>query len=102
MSLADEKTDTELERRARAAFDAGDHARAVTLCIEGYGEELFGYLVSRMGSHADAADVFSDTTERVWRTLSSFEWRCSLRSWLYLIARNQANTWAAKGARRKE
>ena len=61
--MADERTDTELEQRARAAFDAGDHARAATLCIEGYGQEVLGYLVTRIGTYDDAADVFSDTTD---------------------------------------
>src|SRR5262249_4986179 len=39
---------------------------------------------------ADAAEVFSQTTEDMWRGLPSFGRRCSVRTWLYVLARHAA------------
>lgn len=80
----------ELERQARQAFDAGDLDRAATLFIEHCGGEILGFLVGRMGSEHDAAEVFSEFAEDLWRGLPDFQWRCSMRSWAYTLARNAA------------
>jgi RNA polymerase sigma-70 factor (ECF subfamily) len=41
-------------------------------------------------SEADAADAFSLFAEQVWKGLPQFEWRSSLQTWLYRIARHAA------------
>jgi RNA polymerase sigma-70 factor (ECF subfamily) len=40
-------------------------------------------------SDADADDVFSAVSARLWRSLPTFEWRCSMRTWLYVIAHRE-------------
>jgi RNA polymerase sigma-70 factor (ECF subfamily) len=77
----------ELEDRIRAAATAGDWAGATTIAIEGYGDELLGYLVAMTGSVVDADDAFSFVAEHLWRSLPAFRWDCSLRTWAYGIAR---------------
>ena len=61
---------------------------AATLALRTYGPELYGFLASQLGNDADTAEVFSQLTEDLWRGLPRFEWRCSLRTWLYLLARH--------------
>jgi RNA polymerase sigma-70 factor, ECF subfamily len=63
---------------------------AATLALQAYGPEVFGFLIGLMGSEADAAETFSQVTEDLWRGLPSFGMRCSVRTWLYLIARHAA------------
>jgi RNA polymerase sigma-70 factor (ECF subfamily) len=46
-------------------------------------------------------DVFSEVLESTWRALPKFEWRSSLRTWLYTMARHAASA-ALKSRRRKE
>ena len=41
-----------------------------------------------LGSAQDAEDALQDAMLRAWRGLPTFEWRSSLRSWLYTIATN--------------
>jgi RNA polymerase sigma-70 factor (ECF subfamily) len=41
-----------------------------------------------LGSLHDAEDALQDALLRAWRGLPTFEWRSSLRSWLYRIATN--------------
>ena len=80
----------ELEARIRASCEAGDIDGATTAALRGYGEEVYSFLIARMRSEDRAADVFSQTGEDLWRSLPSFEWRCSIRTWLYKLARSAA------------
>jgi RNA polymerase sigma-70 factor, ECF subfamily len=63
---------------------------AATLALRTYGPELYGFLAGQLQNGTDADEVFSQLTEDLWRGLPQFEWRCSLRTWLYLLARHAA------------
>lgn len=80
-------TDT-IEQRIRERHATGDLKGAATAALEGYGPEVFGFLVASLRSEADAADVFSQMSEDLWRGLPAFEWRATFRTWLYRLARN--------------
>nr|HEX4312820.1 sigma-70 family RNA polymerase sigma factor [Kofleriaceae bacterium] len=80
---------------------AADHAdRAATEVISRLGAEVYGFLRASLGSEPDADDVFAATCERLWRGLATFRWQCSLRTWIYVIARNEAARFAS-GAKRR-
>ena len=76
------------ERQVRDLLKARRLDPAATLALRTYGPELYGFLASQLGNESDAAEVFSQLTEDLWRGLPRFEWRCSLRTWLYLLARH--------------
>jgi RNA polymerase sigma-70 factor (ECF subfamily) len=78
----------EHEVELRALAQGGRHAAAATLALEVYGSELLGFLRSVLCSESDAAEVFSQVAEDMWRGLPAFGFRCSMRTWLYLIARH--------------
>jgi RNA polymerase sigma-70 factor (ECF subfamily) len=61
---------------------------AATRAIEAYGPELFGFLVSLLGDESDAREVFSEVAEDLWRGLPKFRFGCSVRTWLYVLARH--------------
>jgi RNA polymerase sigma-70 factor (ECF subfamily) len=73
----------------RERVDAVDMDGAMTRAIEGYGDELFGFLVGLTGDHDRAGDVFSAACERMWLALPKFRWESSFRVWMYTIARNE-------------
>lgn len=78
--------DAEVEELARdQAFD-----RAATRVLEAYGSEVFGFLVNLTSTETAASDVFSQTCEDLWKGLPTFQFRCSLRTWIYLLARHAA------------
>lgn len=77
--------ETELKRR----YDAGDLDGTMAAAVEGYGAELFGFLVGLTRDPIAADDVFSATCERMWRGLPKFRWDSTLRVWSYAIARNE-------------
>lgn len=80
----------EVESAVRRLCEAGDIAGGTTAALRGYGEELYSFLIARMSSEDRAADVFSQACEDLLRSLPGFEWRCSLRTWCYRLARSAA------------
>jgi RNA polymerase sigma-70 factor (ECF subfamily) len=88
------------EQAVHAACSAGDFDGATTAALNGFGGEIFGFLVDRLGSESDASEVFSEFVEDLWRGLPAFEWRSTLRVWAYVLARNAANRYARNPARR--
>jgi len=80
--------DSEGEIRQRA--EQGDRGAAATLALETYGPELLGFLVTLLGDHDDAAEAFAQLGEDLWRGLPGFAFDCSMRTWLYTLARHAA------------
>jgi len=66
----------------------GDFDPAATRLLEAYGPELYGFLVHAMSNETDAGEVFAQTAEDLWKGLPKFAFRCSLRTWLYVLARH--------------
>lgn len=83
-------TDTRarLEADIRARYVAGDLEGAMHAALDGYGGELYGFLVGLARDAAMADDAFGVTCERLWRGLPGFRWESSFRVWAYTIARH--------------
>ncbi len=90
-----------IEKLVREAFDARLYERAATLTIEHYGPELLGFLIGYMHDFHVASEVFAEFSEAFWKALPVFEWRCSIRTFAYKIARRTASH-HRKGARRRQ
>jgi RNA polymerase sigma-70 factor (ECF subfamily) len=43
-----------------------------------------------MDGEAEATEVFSEVGESLWTALPAFEFRCSVRTWMYVLARHAA------------
>lgn len=79
--------DEHVEVEVLACCERGDHRAAVTIAIRDYGPEVLGFLVVLARHPSDAGDVFADVCMRMWKGLPGFEWKCSLRTWIYILAR---------------
>jgi RNA polymerase sigma-70 factor (ECF subfamily) len=90
------------ETTIREAWAAGDFTLATTHALRLYGPEVLGYLVTFQKDHDSAGDAFSLFSQRLWETLPAFEWRCSLRTWCYRLARNAAIDMQRSDTRRRE
>jgi RNA polymerase sigma-70 factor (ECF subfamily) len=86
----------------RQACAAGDVRGVTTSALRRYGPELLGFLVASLGDYDAAGDAFATFSERLWQTLAQFDWRCSLRTWCYRLARNAAIDLRRREARRKQ
>jgi len=96
-----ERGQADVDARVRALVERGDHASAASAAVRAFAPELLGFLVAVMRSEADADEGFATVSERLWRSLDTFEWRCTLRTWAYMIARREVERFR-KGARRRE
>jgi RNA polymerase sigma-70 factor (TIGR02960 family) len=76
---------TDLIDRARA----GDEL-AFRELVEPYQHELGVHCYRILGSAQDAEDAMQETLLAAWRSLSGFEQRSSLRTWLYRIATSRS------------
>jgi RNA polymerase sigma-70 factor, ECF subfamily len=83
--VADDRED--IERNIRELV-VGDVERATTLAIKTYGPELLGFLTAMTRDRGQADEAFSDLCERIWRSLPTFRWEASLRTWAYQLARH--------------
>ncbi len=86
--------DDDPEQHIRTGWATGDHNAAVTAAIEAYGDEVFSFLVARHRNDDVASDVFSQTTFDLTKSLPAFQWRCSVRTWFYRLARSAAVRYA--------
>jgi RNA polymerase sigma-70 factor (ECF subfamily) len=77
------------ESSIRAAWDRGDFDISMTLAVERYANELYGFLRGLGRDDSLAEEAFSATLERIWRALPRFRWESSFRVWAYRIARNE-------------
>ncbi|HEY2510899.1 MAG TPA: sigma-70 family RNA polymerase sigma factor [Polyangiaceae bacterium] len=84
----DEAAREALEREVRGLCAQAKHDQAATVALRGYGPEVLGFLMAASGDEAAASELFSDASEALWRSLPTFAWKCSLRTWTYAIARN--------------
>lgn len=91
-----------VEADVRCLCVARDYHAATTLIVELCGAELFRFVRRRCAEDADAEDVFSMLAEDLWRGLPDFAWRCSLRTWLYTLARHAGQRFRLAPHRRVE
>lgn len=95
-----EETDDflKIEGAARACVDSGDLDGAVRQALAAYGEEVFSFLVARLKDDDVAAEVFAQTCEDLLVSLKTFQWRCSLRTWFYRVARSATSRYVRSPA----
>jgi len=90
------------DQEIRTHQQAGDVNAATTAAVRAYGDEVFSFLVSRIRDEDVAADVFSQALEDLLKSVPTFEWRCSMRTWFYRLARNAAVRYRRSPAHRAD
>jgi RNA polymerase sigma-70 factor (ECF subfamily) len=92
-------TSTHVEETIRALCADGSADQATTEALRAYGGEVFRLLRVLQKSDDAASDAFSLFAEDLWRSMRTFAWQCSLRTWAYTLAR-RASSRASRRRRR--
>lgn len=72
--------------------------------IDRFEQSVYGLVYRLVGNPADAPDVLQEVFLKVFRGVNSFRERCSLRTWVYRIAVNEAHNyrrWSIRHTRRE-
>jgi RNA polymerase sigma-70 factor (ECF subfamily) len=77
----------DVEAEVRRLCTAGDIRAAATVAIRDLGPEVAGFLMVLARDPTDAGDIFADVCVRIWKNLAGFRWQCTLRTWVYVLAR---------------
>lgn len=91
----------ETDQAVRKACEGSDFHLATTRALEAYGPEVLSFVRARLRSESDGDEVFSLFAEDVWKGLPGFSFRCSVRAWMYTLARNAANRYATAPQNRR-
>jgi RNA polymerase sigma-70 factor (ECF subfamily) len=81
----------ESDGRVKELIQQGDATAATQLLVERYGAEIFGYVTSLLKDEDLASDAFATACENVYKAILSFRGESSVRTWLYVVARNAAH-----------
>jgi RNA polymerase sigma-70 factor (ECF subfamily) len=89
------------EQGVKEALASGDVEEAATRTLRGYGPQILGYVRSIIRDPEDAAEVFSQFAEDLWRGLPGFRGECAVRVWAYKIAWHAASRFLRDPYRRR-
>jgi RNA polymerase sigma-70 factor (ECF subfamily) len=95
-------TTADLEKGLRIACAAGEFEAAASRALEAYGEEILSFLMARLRDRTEGEEAFSMFAEDFWKGLPDFAFRCTVRAWMYTLARNAGIRHAASPHRRRE
>ena len=89
----------EREAPVRKLCQAGQTEDATAAALRLYGREVLSFLVALHRDESSAAEVFSEFSEELWKSLTNFRWQCSLRTFAYTIARRASWRYRRDGRR---
>ncbi len=92
---------SELDVRVRALCEAGDLRGAATAVLQGLGGDVLRVLMARFRDEQTSGEVFSRFAEDLWVALPSFQFRCSVRAWVFTLARNAGNRYLARDLKKE-
>jgi RNA polymerase sigma-70 factor, ECF subfamily len=88
--------ENQLEAQVRALHEAGDLRGAATLMLQRLGADVLRVLHARFRNADLTAEVFARFAEALWQALPSFAFRCSVRAFMFTLARNAGNRFLAR------
>jgi RNA polymerase sigma-70 factor (ECF subfamily) len=89
---------TPVDTALRPLLEAERFMEATTLVLRTLGPEILGFLSAVLGN-VDGDEVFAAFSESLWRSLPAYRSKCAIRTWAYMLARQQIAR-HRKGARR--
>ncbi|NWF69091.1 MAG: RNA polymerase sigma factor [Chloroflexi bacterium] len=87
--MAEQRQQVDPDTPLMHGIAAGD-VRALDALYARHGAALLSFLIARLGDRQSAEEVLQDTMMAAWREAHNFRHESSIRTWLFVIARNRA------------
>ncbi|MFT3928449.1 MAG: hypothetical protein QM778_38325 [Myxococcales bacterium] len=94
-------TTAPLDAAVQAACAAGNYASAAETILAELGGDVARFIHGRFRVEQHSADVFSMFAEDLWLGLPGFAFRCSVRAWVFTLARNAGKRFAMRDLKRQ-
>src|SRR4051794_954748 len=91
----------ELEGALRGHCEAGDYRAAATTLLGALGGDVIRFIHARFRDEQTSAEVFSEFAQDLWLGLPKFRFECSLRAWVFILARNAGNRYLQREVRKQ-
>ncbi|MCB9556947.1 MAG: sigma-70 family RNA polymerase sigma factor [Deltaproteobacteria bacterium] len=78
-----------------------DLSALATQAVERYGPEVCGYLAALTEDRELARELWADVMGELWQSLPGYRGDCSLRTWMYLLARRRLQRYFSNGVRHR-
>jgi RNA polymerase sigma-70 factor (ECF subfamily) len=92
---------TGLDARVAAHCTERDYQSAATAILSELGPDVIKVIHARVRDEQITAEVFSHFAEGLWRGLPDFAFRCSVRAWVFTLARNAGSRHLEREVRRQ-
>lgn len=79
------------DARKLAMMTGNEPEKGFRLLMAEYRDAVYWHIRRLVVNHEDAQDATQETFVRIFRSLPGFRGTCSLRSWIYRIATNEAH-----------
>jgi RNA polymerase sigma-70 factor (ECF subfamily) len=89
-----------IDERVRVLCEAGARQAAAELVLQRHGGDVLRILLARFRDEEHASECFARFTEALWLALPDFAFRCSVRAWVFTLARNTAHRYLQRELRR--
>jgi RNA polymerase sigma-70 factor, ECF subfamily len=89
-----------IDQQVQELRAAGDPKAAAQLILQRYGGDVLRILLARFRNEEHASESFARFAEALWIALPDFAFRCSVRAWVFTLARNSANRYLERELRR--
>jgi RNA polymerase sigma-70 factor (ECF subfamily) len=80
----------EIELQIRSLLAAQDYREAAVCALDRLGPDVLRFLSARLTDRAEAERAYLQFSEDLWVGLPAFRWESSLRTWMFVLARNAA------------
>jgi hypothetical protein len=77
-----------VDAELRPLLRAERFMEATTLVLRNLGPEILGFSSAVLGN-IDGDEVFAAFSESLWRSLAGYRAKCGIRTWAYMLARQQ-------------
>ncbi len=92
---------TEFDESVHCLCASADYQAATTLILRSLGPDVVRVIHGRFRDETSTAEVFSSFAEDLWAAISAFSFRCSVRAWVFTLARNAGSRYLKRDLKRQ-